>query len=100
MIVNPSLLEKRINLRETEKEQKTVVLYSGIMFREDVKVFYYTYKIIGILSEPFDSFINEIIKVYCEDFCSENDADIIKEFISSHKSIYIKVKQELLMGVK
>ena len=75
-------------------------IYSGIMFREDVKVFYYTYKIIGILSEPFDSFINEIIKVYCEDFCSENDADIIKEFISSHKSIYIKVKQELLMGVK
>ena len=32
MIVNPELLEKRINLRETENEQKSVVMYSGIMF--------------------------------------------------------------------
>ena len=29
---NPGLLKKRLNVRETEKEQKEVILFSGIMF--------------------------------------------------------------------
>lgn len=32
MIANPQLLEKRLNAKEKENEQKMVVLYSGLMF--------------------------------------------------------------------
>jgi protein-S-isoprenylcysteine O-methyltransferase Ste14 len=32
MSKNPTLLEKRLNINEQEKEQKAVILYSGIMF--------------------------------------------------------------------
>lgn len=32
MAVNPGLLEKRLNAKEEEKEQKTVIALSGIMF--------------------------------------------------------------------
>lgn len=32
MIVNPELLKRRLNAKETEKEQKYVILLSGIMF--------------------------------------------------------------------
>ena len=32
MIKNPELLKKRLNVKENEREQKQVVLYSGIMF--------------------------------------------------------------------
>ena len=32
MIKNPELLKKRLNAKETEKEQKLVILFSGIMF--------------------------------------------------------------------
>ena len=32
MSKNPMLLEKRLNINEQEKEQKAVILYSGIMF--------------------------------------------------------------------
>ena len=32
MIKNPELLRKRLNAKETEKEQKQVLIYSGVMF--------------------------------------------------------------------
>ncbi len=32
MIKNPELLKRRLNAKETEKEQKEVILFSGIMF--------------------------------------------------------------------
>ena len=32
MIKNPELLKRRLNAKETEKEQKKVILFSGIMF--------------------------------------------------------------------
>lgn len=32
MIVNPNLLEKRLNVKEKEKEQKQVIIWSGLMF--------------------------------------------------------------------
>ena len=32
MIKNPELLKKRLNAKETEKDQKLVILFSGIMF--------------------------------------------------------------------
>ena len=32
MIKNPELLRKRLNMKEKEKEQKDVVIYSGLMF--------------------------------------------------------------------
>jgi hypothetical protein len=32
MVKNPELLKKRLNAKETENEQKQVVLFSGIMF--------------------------------------------------------------------
>jgi protein-S-isoprenylcysteine O-methyltransferase Ste14 len=32
MILSPKLLEKRLNVKETEKEQKTVITLSGLMF--------------------------------------------------------------------
>ena len=32
MIKNPELLRKRLNVKETEKEQKQVIAFSGLMF--------------------------------------------------------------------
>ena len=32
MIKNPNLLKSRLNVKEEEKEQKQVILYSGLMF--------------------------------------------------------------------
>lgn len=74
-------------------------VYNVLTFRDDVRVLYYTFHILRIFKDPFDSFIDRVIELYCEDRYTSNGDKNIKDFINRHKSIYIKVKQKLIQGV-
>ena len=83
MIKNPELLRKRLNAKETEKDQKKVIACSGLVFVFGfigVVYSFLTIIIIGMISDKVMIGISQSKAFYV---ITENDAEI-KEFFVSH----------------
>ena len=61
MVKNPKLLKMRLNAKEEEKEQKTVVILSGVMFISAFVVAGLNYRFSWIVLSPWISYIGAVL---------------------------------------
>lgn len=92
MIKDPELLRKRLNAKEEESEQKTVVALSGLMFLAAFIVAGLNYRFKWIILSPVVSYIGTIIFLFA--YCLY--AEVMRENSYLSRTIEVQENQKVI----